>query len=49
MSSGTEISPNGETNTQNQWNERARTFENFTEQNQCGIAFGCCIFFILLM
>ena len=34
MPSGTQISPNDDTNTRNQWNERARTFENFTEMMQ---------------
>ena len=49
MPSGTAIHPDDESNTRNEWNQRARTFQNFTEENQCGIAFGCCIFFVLLM
>jgi len=49
MPSGTAIHPDDESNTRNEWNQRARTFQNFTEENQCGIAFGCCIFFVLLI
>ena len=49
MSPKAEENSNDGSNLREEWSERARTFENFTEENQCGIALGCCIFFVILM
>ena len=49
MGSGKVANSDDGSKTRNEWSERARTFENFTEENQSSIALACCIFFIVLM